>query len=68
MPVVHVHLWDGIPETRIKEIIAGITEVFTKMGIPAQAVEVLIHIVPKTHWGIEGKPASESRKDAKIPK
>ena len=68
MPVVHVHLWEGFPEKKIKEIIEGITEVFIKMNIPKQAVEVLIHEVPKSHWGIEGKPATESRKDASVPK
>jgi len=30
-------------------------------------VEVVIHEIPKNHWGIEGKPATESRKDAKPP-
>ena len=67
MPVVHVHIWKGISEEKIKEIIEGITKVFVDMGIPHQAVEVIIHEIPKTHWGIEGKPATESRKDAKPP-
>lgn len=64
MPIVHVNMWKGISEDNVKQIIAGITKVFTDMGIPAQAVEVLIHEVPKAHWGIEGKPATESRPDA----
>ncbi len=67
MPVVHVHIWEGFTQTKINELIKGITEVFTKMGIPQQAVEVLIHEVPKSHWGINGKPATESLKDAKVP-
>ncbi|MFX0208442.1 MAG: 4-oxalocrotonate tautomerase family protein [Candidatus Hodarchaeota archaeon] len=37
------------------------------MGIPSHAVEVIIHEIPKAHWGIEGKPATESRKDSKPP-
>lgn len=68
MPVVHVHVWEGFSEEKIKEVIKGITEVFTKMDIPKQAVEVLIHEVPKSHWGIDGKPATESRKDTEVPK
>jgi len=68
LPTVHVHIWDGFSESKIKEIIKGITEVFTNMGIPSQAVEVIIHEIPKTHWGIEGLPASESRKDSNVPK
>ncbi|MFX0184522.1 MAG: 4-oxalocrotonate tautomerase family protein [Candidatus Hodarchaeota archaeon] len=67
MPVVHVHIWKGFSEERIKEIIEGITNVFMKTGIPAQAVEVIIHEIPKAHWGIDGKPATESRKDSKPP-
>lgn len=68
MPVVHVHIWKGFSEAKINEIIKGMTEVFTNMGISAQAVEVIIHEIPKTHWGIEGKPASESRRESKVPK
>ena len=68
MPVVHVHLWTGFPEKKVKEVIKGITEVFTKMDIPKHAVEVIIHEIPKSHWGIEGKPATESRKDSDVPK
>ncbi|HUT79770.1 MAG TPA: tautomerase family protein [Candidatus Bathyarchaeia archaeon] len=68
MPVVHVHLWEGFPEPRIRDVIKGITDVFTNMGIPAQAVEVIIHMIPKSHWGIEGKPATEARPDSKVPK
>lgn len=68
MPVVHVHIWEGFSEAKIKEIIKGITEVFTNMNIPSHAVEVIIHEIPKTHWGIEGKPATESRKDSEVPK
>jgi 4-oxalocrotonate tautomerase len=67
MPVVHVNMWKGISEESVKQIIKGITEVFINMGIPPQAVEVIVHEIPKSHWGIEGKPATESRPDAKLP-
>ena len=68
MPVVHVHLWKGFSEEGIKKVISGITNVFVEMGIPLPAVEVIIHEIPKSHWGIEGKPATESRPNAGIPK
>jgi len=29
------------------------------MGIPSHAVEVVVHEIPKSHWGIGGEPASE---------
>jgi len=67
MPVVHVNVWKGFGEDRIKTVIAGITNVFVDIGIPLQAVEVIIHEIPKTHWGIEGKPATESRPEAGPP-
>ncbi|MFX0063416.1 MAG: 4-oxalocrotonate tautomerase family protein [Candidatus Hermodarchaeota archaeon] len=67
MPVVHVNMWKGISEEKVKEIIEGITKVFVNMGIPAQAVEIIVYEIPKTHWGIGGKPASESHKDVQPP-
>ena len=67
MPVVHVNMWKGISEEIVKKIISGITQVFVEMDIPAQAVEVIVHEIPKSHWGIEGKPATESRPNARLP-
>ena len=60
-------MWKGVSEEIVKKIISGITQVFVDIGIPAHAVEVLVHEVPKTHWGIDGKPAIESRPDVKPP-
>ena len=68
MPVIHVNVWKGISEEKIKQIIAGITKVFVDMDIPAHAVEVIVHEIPKTHWGIEGKPATEARPEIVPPK
>ncbi len=67
MPFVQVNVWKGISEEKIKQIIAGITKVFVDMGIPTHAVEVIVYEIPKTHWGIEGKPATESRPGGKPP-
>jgi len=67
MPVVNVNVWKGISEENIKKIIAGITDVFVNIGIPRQAVEVIVQEIPKSHWGIDGKPATESRPNAGPP-
>ena len=67
MPLVQVNVWKGISEENIKKIIVGITDVFVNIGIPRQAVEVIVHEIPKSHWGIDGKPATESRPGAKPP-
>ena len=39
------------------------TKVFVDMGIPADAVEVIVHEIEKSHWGVGGEPASEKLKD-----
>ncbi|MFX0101258.1 MAG: 4-oxalocrotonate tautomerase family protein [Candidatus Hodarchaeota archaeon] len=67
MPVVHVNMWKGLSDDAARKIITGITDVFENLGIPRHAVEVIIHEVPKAHWGIGGVPADKARPDAKSP-
>ena len=59
MPTVQVYLWEGRTEEQIREMIAGITDVFVKQGSKPQTVTVIMHEIPKNRWGKEGKPASE---------
>ena len=54
MPSVHVYLWPGRDAKVKKNIITGITRVFEDNGIPSQAVEVILHEVPKENWGLGG--------------
>lgn len=63
MPVVHVNMWEGMEDDKAAAIIRKITDVFVDEGIPERAVEVLIHEVPKSHWGVGGEPASEKLKE-----
>jgi len=63
MPVVHVNVWEGFGKEKTKILIKNITEVFVNLGVPPEAVEVIVHEIPKTHWGIRGVPASEKFKD-----
>lgn len=63
MPVVHVNVWEGFGAEKAKNVIKGITKVFEDLDIPAHAVEVLVHEIPRSHWGVEGIPASEKFKD-----
>jgi 4-oxalocrotonate tautomerase len=67
MPSVDVKMWAGLSIEAAEKIITGITKVFVDLGIPEQAVEVIIHEIPKTHWGIGGTPASKARPDAESP-
>ncbi len=67
MPVVHVNVWKGFSEENIKKVIVGITDVFVNIGIPRQVVEVIVYEIPKYHWGLDGKSATESRPNAGPP-
>ena len=63
MPIIHANVWEGFGQEKAKTVIQGITEVFVGMGVPQHAVEVIVHEIPKSHWGIGGEPASEKFKD-----
>ena len=51
MPVVTVEMWDGRTIDQKKLLVEGITSTFAKVGIPAEAVHVIIHDVPRHNWG-----------------
>ena len=63
MPIVHVNVWKGFGKEKTKTVIKKITKVFVDLDIPVEAVEVIVHEIPKSHWGIGGIPASEKFKD-----
>ncbi|MEM0358777.1 MAG: tautomerase family protein [Candidatus Hadarchaeales archaeon] len=67
MPVVHVMVWKGFSNAAKKRVIGGITKVFTDMGVPAEAVEVILHEIPKENWGVSGEQASEKLKEVMPP-
>lgn len=59
MPVVEVKMWDGRTPEQKKQIVEGITKVFTGQGVPAEAVHVVLINVKKEDWAIGGKMCSE---------
>jgi len=63
MPIIHANVWEGFGEEKAKRVIQNITKVFADLGVPAQAVDVIVHEIPKSHWGIGGEPASEKFKE-----
>ncbi len=67
MPIVHVYVWSGFSDEAKRKTIAGITNVFVELGIPKEAVEVVIHEVPKESWGVGGEQASEKFKQVRPP-
>jgi len=59
MPVIQVTVWEGISLENKKKTVEGITKVFEDMGIPKDAVTVIIYEEPKTNWATGGKLHSE---------
>jgi 4-oxalocrotonate tautomerase len=59
LPVVQVSVWAGIGEENKKKIVEGITKVIEEIGVPREAVTVIIYEVPKTDWASGGQLHSE---------
>ena len=59
MPVIQVSVWAGISEENKKKIIEGITKVIEEIGVPREAVTVIIYEVPKNDWASGGQLHSE---------
>ena len=64
MTIVNVETWP-IEEEKKPELIEKITQVFVDMGIPAQAVTVLLHETKLENWGTAGEQHSVKFKDLK---
>ena len=59
MPVVIVEMWEGRTVDQKKQLAEGITAAFTKVGVPAEALQIIMRDVPKHNWATGGKLASE---------
>ena len=64
MPIVNIETWP-IEEEKKPELMEKITQVFVDMGIPAQAVTVLLHETKLENWGTAGEQHSVKFKDLK---
>jgi len=65
MPIVQVSVWEGMTPENKKKTVEGITKVFEEMGVPKEAVHVVIYEAPKNNWGTGGQLHSE--KHAQTP-
>ena len=63
MPVVQVSVWAGISEENKKKIVEGMTRVLGELGIPPEAVTVIIYETPKTNWATGGQLHSDKYAD-----
>jgi len=59
MPVVIVEMWEGRAVEQKKKLAEGITEAFAGIGVPREALQIIINDVPRHNWAIGGKLASE---------
>lgn len=59
MPVVIVEMWEGRTVEQKKKLAAGITAAFTQVGVPAEALHIILKDNPKHNWASGGKLASE---------
>ena len=64
MPIVNIETWP-IEEEKKPELMKKITQVFVDMGIPAQAVTVVLHEIKLENWGTAGEQHSVKFKDLK---
>ena len=62
MPIVNVDMWEGRSIEQKKQLVAGITAAFEKIGVPADAVHIVINDIPKHNWGTGGQLASEIKR------
>ncbi len=59
MSVVTIEMWEGRTIEQKKQLVEGITSVMAKLGIPSEAVHIIIKDNPKHNWATGGKLASE---------
>jgi 4-oxalocrotonate tautomerase len=59
MPVVQVSVWAGISPENKKKIVEGITQVIQEVGVPREAITIILYEVPKTDWASGGQLHSE---------
>jgi 4-oxalocrotonate tautomerase len=60
MPIVQVSIWEGITLENKKKAVEGITKVFEDLGVPKEAVHIVIYEAPKSNWATGGKLHSEN--------
>ncbi len=59
MPIVQVSVWEGMTLENKKKTVEGITKVFVELGVPKEAVEIVIYETTKSNWATSGQLHSE---------
>lgn len=60
MPLIEVKIFDRrVNDESVPKMIDALTTAMVdSSGVPAEAVQVIIHGVPVQHWGVAGKPST----------
>jgi 4-oxalocrotonate tautomerase len=60
MPLAQIQILEGRTPEQIETLIAEVTQaIHRSVGAPVETIRVLVAEMPKTHWGIGGKSASQ---------
>ncbi|MFE4637718.1 4-oxalocrotonate tautomerase family protein [Streptomyces sp. NPDC056773] len=60
MPVITVDWWEGNDRAARSELVAGITDVVTRVsGCPQESVNVIVRDVSPGYWGKGGRLADD---------
>lgn len=60
MPYISIEMFEGRTAEQKKVLIQEVTKTVTStLGIPPEAVWIVIKDVPRSNWGERGKPCSE---------
>lgn len=62
MPVVIIKMHEGRTISQKKQLAAGITGEFEKIGTPAEKVTIIFEDTPKHNWAVDGQLAAETSK------
>ncbi len=60
MPVVIVEMWEGRTIEQKRQLVEGITSVFSNIGTPPEALHIILKDNPKHNWATAGRLASEA--------
>jgi 4-oxalocrotonate tautomerase len=63
LPVVQVSVWAGMSIENKKKVVDGMTRVLEELGIPREAITVIIYEAPRTNWATGGQLHSEKYAD-----
>jgi 4-oxalocrotonate tautomerase len=59
MPVVIVEMWEGHTLKQKRQLAKDLTDAFVKIGMPAEAVNVIMRENPKDCWATGGQLCSD---------